>query len=128
MKRLVADSSLCIGCRKCEETCSMAFYKVNSSEKSCIRILENDDGTYKVKVCTQCGVCADVCNTGMIKPAANGVFRLNKKECVGCLMCVGFCPEQVMVQSDDCCEPSKCTACGLCVKACPTGAIKLVEE
>ena len=31
-------------------------------------------------------------------------------------MCVGFCPENVMVQCDDYLEPSKCTACGLCVK------------
>ena len=59
---------------------------------------------------------------------ARGVYRLNKKECAGCLMCVGFCPENVMVQCDDYLEPSKCTACGLCVKACPTGAIRLVEE
>ena len=56
------------------------------------------------------------------------LYRLNKKECAGCLMCVGFCPENVMVQCDDYLEPSKCTACGLCVKACPTGAIRLVEE
>lgn len=69
-----------------------------------------------------------LCNTGVITEDARGVYRLNKKECAGCLMCVGFCPENVMVQCDDYLEPSKCTACGLCVKACPTGAIRLVEE
>ena len=53
---------------------------------------------------------------------------LNKKECAGCLMCVGFCPEQVMVQTADRLEPSKCTACGLCVKVCPTGALSLVDD
>lgn len=128
MKRLVKDDSLCIGCRQCEETCSKAFYKVADASKSCIRITDKEDGTYKITVCTQCGKCAEVCNTGMITAGPNGVYRLNKKECVGCLMCVGFCPEQIMVQSDDCLEPSKCTACGLCAKNCPTRAIKIVEE
>ena len=93
MKRLVKDDSLCIGCRQCEETCSKAFYKVADASKSCIRITDKEDGTYKITVCTQCGKCAEVCNTGMITAGPNGVYRLNKKECVGCLMCVGFCPD-----------------------------------
>ncbi|MEG1801467.1 MAG: 4Fe-4S binding protein [Oscillospiraceae bacterium] len=128
MKHLVKDDSLCIGCHQCEEACSNAFYKKADPKLSCIRILDKEDGTHEVKVCTQCGACAEVCNTGMIKKNASGVFMLNKKECVGCLMCVGFCPEDVMVQCDDRQEPSKCTACGICVKVCPTGAIKIVEE
>ena len=106
MKRLEKDEALCTGCRQCEEACSKAFYKTADRTKSCIRITDREDGTHKISVCT----------------------RLDKKECAGCLMCVGFCPEDVMVQSDDCLEPSKCTACGICVKACPTGAIRLVEE
>ena len=93
-----------------------------------VRITDREDGTHKISICTQCGICAEVCNTGVISRDAKGVYRLDKKECAGCLMCVGFCPEDVMVQSDDCLEPSKCTACGICVKACPSGAIRLVEE
>lgn len=125
MKRLVKDESLCIGCRACENACSKAFYKVEDRDKSCIKVNEKEDGSFEIKVCTQCGVCSEVCNTGMIKPNASGVHMINKKECVGCLMCVGFCPEQVMVYDDSRSEPSKCTACGICVKACPTGAIKI---
>ena len=128
MKRLEKDEALCTGCRQCEEECSKAFYKTADRTKSCIRITDREDGTHKISVCTQCGICAEVCNTGVIGKDAKGVYRLDKKECAGCLMCVGFCPEDVMVQSDDCLEPSKCTACGICVKACPTGAIRLVEE
>lgn len=127
MKHLAKDDALCIGCRQCEEACSKAFYKESDPLKSCIRIFEKEGGS-EIKVCDQCGICAEVCNTGMIKRNASGVLMLNKKECVGCLMCVGFCPNDVMVQSDDRLEPTKCTACGICVKACPTGAIKIVTE
>ena len=127
MKRVVKDDSLCIGCRQCEAACSKAFYKVEDSAKSAIRITEKEEGGYEITVCTQCGECAAVCNTGVIQPNAKGVYMLNKKECAGCLMCVGFCPPQIMVQCDDHLEPSKCTACGLCVKACPTGAIRIEE-
>ena len=128
MRRLEKDESLCIGCHQCEEACSKAFYKVSDPMKSCIRITDKEDGSHHIALCTQCGKCSEVCNTGVITEDARGVYRLNKKECAGCLMCVGFCPENVMVQCDDYLEPSKCTACGLCVKACPTGAIRLVEE
>ena len=124
MRRLEKDESLCIGCHQCEEACSKAFYKVSDSMKSCIRITDKEDGSHHIAVCTQCGKCSEVCNTGVITEDARGVYRLNKKECAGCLMCVGFCPENVMVQCDDYLEPSKCTACGLCVKACPTDAWK----
>ena len=98
------------------------------SNEICIRITDKEDGSHHIAVCTQCGKCSEVCNTGVITEDARGVYRLNKKASAGCLMCVGFCPENVMVQCDDYLEPSKCTACGLCVKACPTGAIRLVEE
>ena len=124
MRRLEKDESLCIGCHQCEEACSKAFYKVSDPMKSCIRITDKEDGSHHIAVCTQCGKCSEVCNTGVITEDARGVYRLNKKECAGCLMCVGFCPENVMVQCDDYLEPSKCTACGLCVKACPTDAWK----
>ena len=98
MRRLEKDESLCIGCHQCEEACSKAFYKVSDPMKSCIRITDKEDGSHHIAVCTQCGKCSEVCNTGVITEDARGVYRLNKKECAGCLMCVGFCPENVMVR------------------------------
>ena len=127
VKRLVKDESKCTGCRACETACSQAFYKKEDSELSCIRIKEKDEGGFAITICTQCGECAAVCNTSVIRENAKGVFLLNKKECAGCLMCVGYCPEQIMVQCHDSLEPSKCTACGICVKVCPSGAIALSE-
>ncbi len=129
MRHLEKNESLCIGCHQCEAACAKAYYKTEDPAYACIRVEDGKDGGHPViHICSQCGKCAEVCNTCVIQPNPKGVYMLQKKECVGCLMCVGFCPEQVMVQSDDRLEPSKCTACGICVKACPTGAIYIVED
>ena len=78
MRRLEKDESLCIGCHQCEEACSKAFYKVSDPMKSCIRITDKEDGSHHIAVCTQCGKCSEVCNTGVITEDARGVYR----ECV----------------------------------------------
>ena len=128
MKRLVKDESKCVGCGACEKACAMAYYKTEDPAYSCIRVDNNPDGTNTLHICNQCGQCAEVCITCVIKANALGVYMLNKKECAGCLMCVGYCPENVMVYSSDRNEPSKCTACGICVRVCPSGAIMIVED
>lgn len=127
MKRLTADDSLCIGCGKCMDACSGAYYKTEDRNLACLRVDEKPDGSFHVRVCDQCGECAAVCNTSVIREDKSGIFRLYKKECAGCLMCVGYCPHDVMVQNDSALEPSKCIACGLCVKACPAGALSIVN-
>lgn len=127
MKRLKVDPKKCIRCGICEKVCSEAYFKENNREKSCIRINDILNGYPNIVVCTQCGECADVCNTEVIKKDKNGVFRINKDECVGCLMCVGYCPIGAMMHHDDLLTPFKCTACGLCVKSCPTGALSIEQ-
>ena len=90
-------------------------------------MLAAKEANVEMRVCTQCGICASVCNTGVIQQNKFGVYMINKKECVGCYMCVGFCPEQVMYYVDGRNEPGKCTACGICVKACPVGALSIQD-
>lgn len=63
-----------------------AFYKVSDPMKLCIRITDKEDGSI-ILPGAQCGKCSEVCNTGVITEDARGVYRLNKKECAGCLMC-----------------------------------------
>ncbi|WP_026478563.1 4Fe-4S binding protein [Alkaliphilus transvaalensis] len=125
MKLLVKKDELCIGCGVCEEVCSKAYFKENNREKSCIKVEAGESNT--INVCNQCGVCIDICPIIAIKRDPKGVVRINKKECVGCFMCVGFCPESAMGQHDDYIEPFKCIACGLCAKECPTGAITVED-
>ena len=123
MKLLAKNESLCIGCGECEEVCSKTYFKEVNQEKSCIRIQDK-----AINVCTQCGECIDVCSVAAISRDKNGIVRINKKICVGCFMCVGFCPELAMKMHGDLLEPFKCVACGQCAKVCPTHAIFISEE
>jgi ferredoxin len=81
----------------------------------------------KITVCTQCGVCIDICPTQALSRNKIGVVMLDKKKCIGCFMCVGFCPEDAFFQHPDLPHPIKCTACGQCPKGCPHRALEIAE-
>ena len=128
LKKLVAESSRCIGCGSCEKICSETWFNEENKEKSAIRISVNDQGGYTIAVCDQCGVCIDMCARVALRKDAHGVVRLDKKTCVGCLICVGECLRDLMFYHDNLPAPFKCVACGLCVKECPEGALTIIEE
>ena len=123
MKVLVTNKELCVGCHLCEDVCSQAWYKEINRDKSSIRITSLGDAEWGMAACNQCGQCIAVCPTEAISRDKTGVVRINKKLCVGCLSCVGFCPTLTMYYHDDYVEPIKCIACGLCAKECPAEAL-----
>ncbi|MCL2628592.1 MAG: 4Fe-4S binding protein [Oscillospiraceae bacterium] len=127
MKKLVPDASKCTGCRVCEETCATAFYKKKDRLFSAIRIEPGENDGFDIAVCDQCGVCQQMCQIMAISTATNGVVRLDKKTCVGCLVCVGECLRNYMFYNDELPAPIKCSACGLCAKSCPAGALRIEE-
>ena len=128
MKKLVADSAKCTGCGVCEDVCSKAWYKVEDKGKSAIRISADGQGGHTIAVCDQCGVCKDMCSVMALMSGGDGVVRLNKKICVGCLICVGECLRDYMRYHDGLPTPFKCVACGLCARQCPGGALSIAEE
>lgn len=130
MKVLGKKPELCIQCHACESTCSKTWFKDDNAEKSCIRIKDANDENPEAKIisCTQCGECIDICPVEAITRDKSGVVRINKEKCVGCFMCVGFCPELAMFMHEEYIEPFKCVACGQCAKSCPTNAIFIVQE
>ena len=126
MKKLIADTVKCTGCGTCEEVCSRTYFKEANREKSAIRIVK-DGENFKIEVCDQCGDCMKMCSPVALNKAGNGVVRLTKDKCVGCLICVGECLRGFMRYHDDEPVPFKCVACGLCAKQCPSGALSLAE-
>lgn len=123
MKVLEKKSELCTHCHACERVCSSTWFKEDNPQKSCIKITE----THLV-TCSQCGECISICPTQAIIRDPSGVVRIRKNICVGCFMCVGFCPESAMFMHNDSIEPFKCVACGQCAKECPSQAIYLIRE
>ena len=129
MKILKTYPDRCIGCLVCEAICSETYFNRGDSERSAIRIFEDDasDSGYRIVVCQQLGDCIDICPATAIRRLKNGVVSINKKLCVGCLACVGFCPIHAMFYHPEELTPFKCIACGKCADECPTEALEIIE-
>lgn len=127
MKYLKTNQSSCKGVRACEKVCAKTFFKTEDPAKSAIRVAQKD-GAFEINVCNQCGQCIEICPVQALSRNKLGVVMLDKRKCVGCLMCVGFCPTLSMRYHQDQAEPFKCVACGACAKACPHGALEIAEK
>jgi len=115
-------------CGACVSACSGAYFKINDRKSSRIQI-EEVTGMPKIRVCDQCGTCIAVCPTKALSRDSNGVVRLRRNKCAGCLMCVGFCDAgHMFYNAERQPEPFKCAACGLCVKACKQDALMLMTS
>ncbi|MCR4431822.1 MAG: 4Fe-4S binding protein [Tepidanaerobacteraceae bacterium] len=130
MKIVKTKPELCNGCGACMMECSKLFHKVADPEKSAIRIREKagKPGSYEIYVCNHCGECISVCNTGALYRAKNGAVWIDGGKCVGCYICVGFCPNNAIFVNAQINQPIKCIACGACTRVCPTGAIYMEEK
>jgi len=56
--------------------------------------------------------------------------EVDKKKCIGCGTCVGFCPEAVMEIKNKKVEIDYeyCKGCGVCADVCPVKAIRMVSS
>ena len=127
MKYLKTNPAQCKGVRACEKICARTFFKTEDPEKSAIRVKQTEGG-FEINVCNQCGECIEVCPVEAIYRNQQGVVMINKSKCVGCYICVGYCPTLSMKTHPDLREPFKCVACGACVKACPEKALEIAEK
>ena len=53
------------------------------------------------------------------------MFKVDKERCVGCEVCVEFCPREAisMVNNKAQIDANKCVDCGRCAQVCPRRAI-----
>jgi Fe-S-cluster-containing dehydrogenase component len=138
---ILADASLCSGCRICEAVCCSRNTSEgrNSTLLSRIILVKNYlTGVYQQKVCSQCSEppCLEAC------PAEPRALYVDKKSgtfarvidpdlCIGCEQCVEACGDvfdpprsRYDVEEDVCFKCHLCQGDPQCVKFCPYGALQ----
>jgi len=120
----LVDTTLCVGCRKCEQACNQRHHLPMPGESfEELTILENErrmnETTYTVVnkyypknigtltwrqrptfvkfQCMHCNdpSCVSACIVGALTKQANGAVIYDAKKCIGCRYCMVACPFQV---------------------------------
>lgn len=133
-KILSIDPEKCTGCRLCETVCSIQHEKTCTPETSRIKIVKwENEGIYLPMVCQQCDipVCQTVCPMHAIKrdPETQAVV-IDEQLCVGCRLCIQFCPLGCVGVNQKTKKIIKCDLCGgepICVRFCQSEAIQYLD-
>ncbi len=142
MKRVYVNEEWCLGCHLCEYNCAFA----NSGLDDMVKALkgkpifprvhiEEDSGIHFAVSCRHCKdpLCVKSCIAGAIS-IEDGVIKIDKEKCVGCLTCVLVCPYGAVAQGPtgaaQKCELCMQNSCGApaCVAGCPNNAIVYEER
>lgn len=135
---IMADKSLCSGCRVCEMVCSN-FNSGGRNAASLSRILLEKEylrGDYQPKVCHQCAdpPCLKACPvTALQVEKQKGTYAriIDERVCIGCKKCVEACQQYFRPSRPRFDEQKhrtvKCHLCfgdPQCVKYCPLGVLR----
>jgi len=133
-KMLAIDPEKCTGCRLCETACVIHNEKSCAPEKARIRVTKwENEGIYIPMVCQQCDVpiCETICPMNAIKKdSETGVIVIDDKLCVGCRLCLQFCPFGGIGVDDKTKKIIKCDLCNgepVCVKFCQPEALQYLD-
>jgi len=130
---LLVDPEKCTGCRLCEIACSLKNEGTHSPTASRIHVVKwMRSGVYIPMVCQQCDspVCETVCPMDAVKrDEETGGMVIDYDRCVGCRMCVIFCPFGGVGIDPAHGRVVKCELCcgdPVCVKFCSPEALLYV--
>jgi Fe-S-cluster-containing dehydrogenase component len=147
----LADTTLCIGCRKCEEACNRrnklprpevpftdktvfrrerrpvdkAFTVVNEYAGAPSPDQASQKQTYAKVQCLHCLTpsCVSACIVGAMVKAPDGAIVYNPKVCLGCRYCMVACPFQIPAYEYDVTLDPRVRKCEFCASfAGGTGA------
>jgi Fe-S-cluster-containing dehydrogenase component len=148
---IIADSTKCVGCRRCELACTEFNDGKASPTMARIKMGRNlnfgpkgvylgqhghgnwGDGLVIQDLCKQCPhpvPCANACpnNAIVVRPPTNARV-VDADKCNGCKMCQRACPWEMMSFDSGKNKATKCFLCDgapKCVEACPSGALTYV--
>ncbi|THB78232.1 MAG: 4Fe-4S dicluster domain-containing protein [Desulfobacteraceae bacterium] len=82
-------------------------------------------------VCNQCdnAYCMNVCPSKAISRTDQGIVCIDAERCIGCGLCVEYCPIDMVAIHPGTGKAAKCEMCQghpLCIEVCPTGALEMV--
>jgi len=135
---VLADKSVCSGCRTCEAVCSNFNSEGRNTAAFSRVILDKDyvSGDYQPRVCFQCldPPCLRACPVAALQvDKQSGTYArvIDKRVCIGCKKCLEAC-DRYFVLPRPRFDPDKhtCIKCHLCfgdpqcVRYCPTGALR----
>lgn len=118
----------CSGCRLCQLLCALVHFQENNPMKGALRVEGHfpDPGRYTIRVCDDCGVCAEKCPENAIV-LQKGNYVVLSGRCTKCGLCVEVCPTGSIFLRDDVAGPIKCDGCLECVPYCPRQALQAAK-
>ncbi len=144
-KAILYDSTLCIGCKACEQACAarwgMAYNDKIAAEEQIsahkLTCIQTHGEHFSRRLCMNCvqPACASVCPVGAIQKTGLGPVVYDASKCIGCRYCMQACPFQVptyewgrrlprMRKCDMCYERQSRGQLTACAEACPVGATR----
>lgn len=148
---VIADSTRCVGCLRCELACTefndgkasptIARIKVRRNLNFGPKGLRNGqrgqgnwgNGLIVQDLCKQCPhpvPCATACpNDAIVVSPPTNARVVDPDKCIGCKMCQRACPWEMMSFDTDTNKATKCFLCNgnpKCVEACPAGALTYI--
>ena len=132
-KVITVDYKRCTGCRLCETVCSLYNEGEINPELSRVKMIRWEwDGLQIPTLCQQCDVaaCLAVCPTQAIfRDKEIGCIKIDYTKCIGCKLCIQYCPFGGITYNVVRSKVIKCEYCGgdpMCVKYCETKALNYV--
>jgi formate dehydrogenase iron-sulfur subunit len=140
---ILYDSTLCVGCRLCEDACAkksgLPYDETIAKEERLsyrkLTAVQTFGERYSRRICMHCvePTCVSVCPVGAFQKTALGPVIYEEPRCIGCRYCMLACPFQVptyewnsrlpkVKKCDMCRERQQAGKVTACSEACPTGA------